>query len=188
MKNIDIRLKIKISIILTFLLFGFCFGQNKPNENPILQKDYYKINSKQKEIVEFYLLARFYYPFGKIRSYDKMYWLAPDLIAIDKDGEILDFDSYKTKYKEAGKYNKEFSINLFYLDLSSTRNDELRMSYTVLEPDWENVPEVKKYEYKQKCPTGCEELFELPIRKIHKPVKLEKFNQKFLIFYINDYE
>ncbi|WP_435524289.1 hypothetical protein [Chryseobacterium indoltheticum] len=62
------------------------------------------------------------------------------------------------------------------------------MSYTVLEPNWEEVIEVKEYEYKKECPIGCEELYKRPIRKIHKPRKLTKFNQKFIIYYINDYD
>lgn len=38
------------------------------------------------------------------------------------------------------------------------------MYYTVLEPDWENVLEVKN-EYRKRCPIGCEELYERPIGK-----------------------
>ena len=182
----NFRIKIIATVILIFFFANLSFGQNK---DLILPENYYKVNKTQKKIVEFYLLTRFYYPFGKIRSFNKMYVLTPDLIALDKNGKILDFDSYKTEYKMAKASKQEFSVNLFYLTTNhSKENNEAVMSYTVLEPDWENVVEVKEYEYKSKCPIGCEELYELPIRKVHKPVRFEKFNQKFLIFYKNDYD
>ena len=177
--------KIIIIFILIFIV-NSSYGQNK---NPILTNNYYKINKKQKSIVEFYLLARYYYPFGKIRSYNKMYSTSPDLIAIDKNGKILDFDSYKSEYKNSSESKKEFSINLFYLGYNNSKNNnELIMSYTVLEPNWENVLEVKEYEYRKECPIGCQELYERPVRKVHKPIIIYKFNQKFLIYYMNDYE
>lgn len=182
----NFRIKIIATVTLIFFFTNLSFGQNK---NLILPENYYKVNKTQKGIVEFYLLARFYYPFGKIRSFNKMYVLTPDLIAVDKNGKILDFDTYKTEYKKAKESKQEFSINLFYLNInSSKKNNELVMYYTVLEPDWENVLEVKEYEYRKECPIGCEELYERPIRKIHKPIRLKKFNQKILIYYLNDYE
>lgn len=189
MREVNFKIKIIITIVLTFLFVDFCFSQNVNSKNPVLPSNYYKINKKQKNIAKFYLVTRFYYPFGKIRSYNKMYHLTPDLIGIDKEGKILDFDSYKAAYKEASESKKEFLINLFYLDfLRIGNNIELVMSYTVLEPNWENVTEVKEYEYKKECPIGCEKLFELPIRKIHKPIKFKKFDQNFVVFYLNDYE
>lgn len=50
-----------------------------------------------------------------------MYVLTPDLIAVDKNGKILDFDTYKTEYKKAKESKQEFSINLFYLNINSSK-------------------------------------------------------------------
>lgn len=181
--------KTLITILFTCFFLNFHFSQNNYKESSNLPDNYYNINKIQKDIAEFYLLAKYYYPNGEIRSFNKMYWLTPDLIAIDKDGKILDFDSFKTVYRDAGENKKKFSVNLFYLDFKrNIKNNELVMSYTVLEPNWEDVIEVKEFEYKKKCPTGCEELYELPIRKIHRPIKFKKFNQNIIIYYMNDYE
>ncbi|WP_435524290.1 hypothetical protein [Chryseobacterium indoltheticum] len=102
--------QIVLTGILICFLISSSFAQNK---KLILSNNYYKINKMQKDILEFYLLARFYYPYGKIRSFNKIYVLTPELIAIDKKGRILDFDSYKIEYKKSSEYKKIFQLIYF---------------------------------------------------------------------------
>lgn len=160
---------------------------------PVLEKDYYHINKKQKKIIEHYLLAMHLFPEGRIRSKNKLYSITPEILAINKNGEILDFNSYKDIFKEACEDKEKIEYNLVYLNLSNGgKQDEIVMTYTILEPDWEIVSEIIEYEFKKSCRLCEEQDIEegfMKIRKIHIPPKKIKLNQKkYIIYYINDYE
>lgn len=170
--------KILIVIILCFTC-SLCLSQkfiHYEKKNIDFDNSYFNLTKEQEKTIELYLIAKS--QFSIIRGY-------PNIIGIDKDGNTFTFDKYKSLYDECEKEKCIWKINLFYMEFIRSEKGRSLMAYTVLEPDWYKVGEIKYDDlqsYKSK-----EEIEIIPIRCIRKIKKISKYNRKYTFFYLNDY-
>jgi len=170
-----------------FTLIIFCFTCNLclsqkfiryEKTNIDFDNSYFNLTKEQEKTIELYLIAKS--QFSLIRDY-------PPIIGIDKEGNVFTFDKYKDLYNECEKEKCIWKINLFYMEFLRMEKGKNLMAYTVLEPDWYKADETKSdYLYGSYDETKKNKLFS-PIRCIRQINKINKYNQKYTFFYINDY-
>jgi len=170
------------SIFLFFWIAG-CSPQeyamyNKTTIN--IGKSYFNLSRPQIEAIELYLMAKS--QFSGIRDF-------PTIVGIDKAGDIIPFDQYKTGYEDCLKDNCMWEANLFHIEFLRADKNGTSLWFALLEPDWNNAAEVE-YEGMKRYATNDEiELFklEMPIRYIRKVIQKRQYNRKYLFYYLNDY-
>ena len=167
------------TLIILCLTCNLCLSQKfirYEKTNIDFDNSYFNLTKEQEKTIELYLIAK--EQFSLIRGY-------PNIIGIDKEGNVFTFDKYKDLYKECENEKCIWKINLFYMEFLRMEKGRNLMGYTVLEPDWYKVYEVKKDDlqrYKSK-----EEIEITPIRCIRKIEKVNKYNRKYTFYYSNDY-
>jgi len=184
-KAIYIR-KINMRAIYSiFLFFGIagCSPQKYAMYNTTsvnIGKSYFNLSRQQIEAIELYLMAMS--QFSGIRDF-------PNIVGIDKAGDIIPFEQYKTQYEDCLKDNCIWEVNLFHIEFLRADKNGTSLSFALLEPDWNNAAEVQ-YEGMKRYATHDEiELFklEMPIRYIRKVIQKRQYNRKYIFYYINDY-
>lgn len=159
------------------------FAQKTDSTKIKLVANYYKLNKVQKEVAQFYLMSLKFSLTGLYRNYRAR----PQLVGIDKDGELHSFERYKTLYDDAKEYQEDFSINLFYMEnVRTNEKGEIILAYTLLEPHWDDAPEVKSYI--DRIDFGIENNDFEDLRQIHRPQKVKKLGKTFIFFYCNNYD
>jgi len=170
--------KIVILIILC-LSYTVCLSQKfirYTKTNIDFDNSYFNLTKRQENAIELYLIAKS--QFSLIRNY-------PNIIGIDKNGNVFSFDKYKSLYDECENEKCIWKINLFYIEFLRTEKGRNLMAYTVLEPDWYKVDEIKYDDLRSY--KSQEEMEIIPIRCIRKIKKISKYNQNYTFFYLNDY-
>lgn len=179
----DIRMKKIFIVIVLCLTCSLCLSQNfirYEKTNIDFDNLYFNLTKKQEKAIELYLIAKS--QFSLIRDY-------PNIIGIDKDGNTITFAKYKSLYDECEKEKCIWKINLFYIEFLRLEKGRNLMSYTILEPDWYKVDEIKS-DYLEGYGSYDEtkkNKLPISIRCIREIKKINKYNQKYTFFYLNDY-
>ncbi|MNG79394.1 hypothetical protein D3C73_840620 [compost metagenome] len=178
--------KISIRAICSIFLFVWIAGCSQQkytmynNTTINIGKSYFNLSRQQTKAIELYLMAKS--QFSGIRDF-------PNIVGIDKVGDITPFDQYKTRYEDCLKDNCMWEVNLFHIEFLRADKNGTSLSFTLLEPAWNQAAEVQ-YEGMKRYATNDEiELFksEMPIRYIRKVIQKRQFNRKYLFYYLNDY-
>ena len=175
----------KLIYIAFFLIIcaAKVFAQKTDSTKIKLVANCYKLNKVQKEVAQFYLMSLRFSLTGLYRNYTAR----PQLVGIGKDGELYSFERYKTLYEDAKEYQEDFSINLFYMEnVRTNEKGEILLAYTLLEPHWDDAPEVKSYI--GRIDFGIENNDFEDLRQIHRPQKVKKLGKTFIFFYCNNYD
>jgi len=159
------------------------FAQKTDSTKIKLVANYYKLNKVQKEVAQFYLMSLKLSLTGMYTYYRAR----PQLVGIGKDGELYSFERYKTLYEDAKEYQEDFSINLFYMvNVRTNKKGEIFLAYTLLDPHWDDAPEVKSYI--GRIDFGIENNDFKDLKQIHRPQKVKKLGKTFIFFHCNNYD
>jgi len=88
-----------------------------------LGKTYFNMTKEQRMAVELYLIAKS--QLGQISDY-------PNIIGIDKEGNICSFKEYKALHSECEKEKCIWNINLFYTEFLRVEKGRNLLSYIYL--------------------------------------------------------